>query len=108
MSHGILPGGLLPELLGEPDENAFGPPDIAKPIHVLILNHFAYELRAATAEPDERIVDVIHGEHDAEVAESVHRGAAVIGDHGRREEAGQLESAVTVRRTHHGNLDAHA
>src|SRR5512147_1099099 len=32
----------------------------------------------------------------------------VIGDHGRREEAGQLEPAVTVRRAHHGNLDAHA
>src|SRR5207249_3797609 len=39
--------------------------------------------------------------------ESVHRGAAVVGDHRRREESGHLEPAVTVRRTHHGNLDAH-
>src|SRR5687767_12205842 len=31
----------------------------------------------------------------------------MIGDHGRREESGHLEPAVTVRRTHHGNLDAH-
>src|SRR5207249_9988353 len=44
---------------------------------------------------------------DAEVTESVHRGAAVVGDHRRRKESGHLEPAVTVRRTHHGNLDAH-
>jgi hypothetical protein len=31
----------------------------------------------------------------------------VIGDHRRRDETGHLEPAVTVRRTHHGNLDAH-
>src|ERR1700694_6128286 len=101
------PGSLLPEFLGEPDENSFGPPDIAEPIRVFVLDHFADELRAAFAEPDERIVDVLHGEHDAQVTESVHRGAAVIGDHRRREEWGHLEPAVTVRRTHHGNFDAH-
>src|SRR5437667_10165990 len=28
-------------------------------------------------------------------------------DHRRSEESGHLEPAVTVRRTHHGNLDAH-
>jgi hypothetical protein len=32
----------------------------------------------------------------------------VISDHRRREESGHLEPAVTVRRTHHGNLNAHA
>src|SRR5512145_3407509 len=106
-SYGILSGSLLPELLGEPDEYSLGTPDVAEPIHVFILDHFADELRAASAEPGERIVDVLHGEHDAQVAESVHRGAAVIGDHGRREETGHLEPALTVRRTHHGNLDAH-
>src|SRR5262245_39661590 len=31
----------------------------------------------------------------------------MIGDHTWREESGDLEPAVTVRRTHHGNLDAH-
>src|ERR687892_438365 len=31
----------------------------------------------------------------------------MIGDHGRREKSGHLESAVIVRRTHHGNLNAH-
>ena len=64
-AHGIRSGSLLLELLGEPDENSFGTPDVAEPIHVSILDHFADELRAAFAEPDERIVDVLHGEHDA-------------------------------------------
>ncbi len=40
-------------------------PDIAEPIRVFVLDHFADELRAAFAEPGERIVDVLHGEHDA-------------------------------------------
>src|SRR5215210_3878363 len=100
-------GSLLPEFLGEPEENPFGTPDVAEPIRVLVLDHFADELRAAFAEPGERIVDVLNGEHDAQVTESVHRCAAVIGDHRRREESGHLEPAVTVRRTHHGNLDPH-
>src|SRR6266581_6707853 len=106
-SHGIRSGSLLIELLGEPDENSFRTPDVAKPIHVFILDHLANELRAAFAESGERIVDVLHGEHDAQVAESVHWGAAVIGDHRWRDETGHLEPAVTVRRTHQGNLDAH-
>jgi hypothetical protein len=64
-SYGILSGTLLPELLCEPDENSFGTPDVAEPIQVFILDHFADELRAAFAEPNERIVDVLQGEHDA-------------------------------------------
>src|SRR5256885_1756639 len=106
MSHRIRSGSLLLELLGEPDENPFGTPDVAEPIRVFILDHFADELRAAFAESGERIVDVLHGEHDAQVAESVHWGAAVIGDHRWRDETAPLEPAVTARRTHHGNLHA--
>ena len=63
--HMCSSGSLLPELLGEPDENSFGAPDVAEPIRVFVLDHFADELRAAFAEPGERIVDVLHGEHDA-------------------------------------------
>src|SRR5262249_6817434 len=100
-------GSLLPELLRESDEKSFGAPDVAEPIHVFVLDHFADELRSAFAEPDECIVDVFHGEHDAQVTKSVHRSAAVVCDHRRREESGQLEPTVTVRTTHHGNLDAH-
>src|SRR5262245_46852845 len=106
-SHGIRSGNLLIELLGEPDENSFGAPNVAEPIDVLILDHVADERRTASEESGKRIVDILHGEHDTQVAESVHRGATVIGDHRRREESGQFEPAVTVWRTHHGDLDAH-
>jgi hypothetical protein len=95
------------ELLGEPDEKAFGPADVAEPIRVFVLDHFAAdELRAVLSEPGERLVDVVHREHDAQVAEGVHRGVPVIGDHTRREKARELEPAVAVRRAHHGGLDA--
>src|SRR4051794_11850703 len=58
------------------------------------------------AELGERLVEVVHGEHDAEVAEGVYRGAPVIGDHRRREKAREFDPAVAVRGTHHGDLDA--
>src|SRR5262249_44126255 len=60
------------------------------------------------AESGERIVEILYGEHDTQVAECVDRGAAVIGDHRWREESRQFEPAVTVWRTQHGDLDAHA
>jgi hypothetical protein len=44
------------------------PADVAKPMRVLIPDYFAYELCAALAKPAERLVDVVHGEHDAEAA----------------------------------------
>src|SRR6185436_297776 len=92
--------------LGQPDQNALGASDVAEPIHVFVLDHFVDDLRAVLAEPDERVLEIVYGEHDAEVAEGVHRGGAVIGDHGRREKARELDPAVAVRRTHHGDLDA--
>src|SRR5687767_11535653 len=98
----------MPKLLGKPDENSFWAPDVAEPIRVFVLDHFADELRAAFAHPGERIVDVLDGEHDAQVAECVYRGVAMIGDHRRRNESRHLQPAVTVWRAHHGSLDAHA
>ena len=56
------------EFLGESDEKPFRPADVAEPIRILIPDYFAYELRATLAEPFKRLVDVVHGEHDAEVA----------------------------------------
>src|SRR5437588_5584173 len=56
------------EFLGESDEKPFRPADVAEPIRVFILDYFAYELRAALAELFKRLVDVVYGEHDAEVA----------------------------------------
>ena len=84
------------ELLGESDEEPFRPADVAEPIRVFIPDDLAYELGSALTEPLERLVDVVHGEHDPQVAESVHRGVSMIRDGGRREKAGELEPAVAV------------
>src|SRR6478609_1500970 len=64
----------LPELLGEPYEYPLGTADVSEPIRVSVLDHFADDRRAALAESGERVVEVVHGEHDAEVAEGIHRG----------------------------------
>src|SRR5436190_14754402 len=94
------------KLLGEADEEPLRPPDVAEPVHVLVLDDLAAdELCTMLAEMRERLVDVVHGEHDAQIAERVHRCVAVIGDDGRLDESRELEPAVAVRRAHHGNLD---
>jgi hypothetical protein len=56
------------ELLRESDEKPFRPADIAEPIRVFILDYLAYELRSTFAQPLERVVNVVNGEHDAQVA----------------------------------------
>src|SRR3954453_13546650 len=94
------------DLLGQPDENALGASDVAEPIHVFVLDNFVDEIRAMLAEPGQRIVEVVHREHDAEIAESVYRRVPVIGDRRRREKAREFDPAVAVRHTHHGGLDA--
>ena len=43
--------GRSADLLGQPDEDALGASDVAEPIHVFVLDHFADELRAILAEP---------------------------------------------------------
>ena len=59
------------EFLGKSDEKPFGPTDVAEPIGVFIPDDLADELGAQLAEPVERLVDVVHGEHDAEVARAL-------------------------------------
>ncbi len=85
-------GFLTTELLCQPDEKSFRPSDVAESIRVLVLHHFADELRAVLLKPSERIVEVVHGEHDAQVAQRVHRGGPVIGDHRRREKSRQTRA----------------
>jgi hypothetical protein len=63
------------EFLGDPDEKSFRAAEVAEPVRVFILDDFAYELRAARAESFKRVVDVVHGEHDAEVAQGALTGA---------------------------------
>ena len=53
------------EFLGESDEKPFRSADVAEPIRVFIPNYLAYELRSPLTEPLERLVDVVHREHDA-------------------------------------------
>jgi hypothetical protein len=71
---------LRADLLGQPDEDPLRASDVAEPIHVFVLDHFVDELRAASAEPGEGIAEAVHGEHDTQVAQSVHRCLPVIGD----------------------------
>ena len=93
------------DLLGQPDENALGASDVAEPIHVFVLDYLVDELRAVFAEPGERIVEVVHGEHDTQVAQRVHRGFPVIGDNWGREKQREFDPAVAVGHTHHGGLN---
>lgn len=62
------------QFLGESDEKPFRTADVAEPMRGFILDYVAYELRAALVEPLKRLVDVVHGEHDTKVSQSVHRG----------------------------------
>src|SRR5947209_4696057 len=101
-----LGGRAALELLGDPNEQSFGAADVAEAVGLLVLHHIPDELCADLAEPRERLVDVVHREHDAQVAESIHRSVPVIGNDGRCEESRKLEPAVAVRRDHHGDLDA--
>jgi hypothetical protein len=54
--------------LRQSDEKALRPADVAEAMRVFVLDYFTHELRAALAEPFKRLVDVVHGKHDAEVA----------------------------------------
>ena len=87
------------QFLGESDEKFFRPADIAEPIRGFVLDYFAYELPAALWSLSSRLVDVVHGEHDAEGIQE--RSPGRCGDPRRqvwREEAGELQSAVAIRR----------
>ena len=106
MFQGILPGGLLPELLGEPYENSFGTPDVAEPVEIVIIDDFIDHHRTELAEPGKGVVDVLDGEHDAQVSQRVHGGCAVIGRDGWGVEAREFEAAMAVGGAHHGDLDA--
>src|SRR3954454_24108924 len=93
------------EFLGEADQKSFGPADVAEPVHAFVLDHFVDELCAVFAEPGERVVDVVNGEHDTQVAQSVHGSLPVVSSHRRSDKSRKLESALPVRSAHHRDLD---
>jgi hypothetical protein len=72
------------EFLGESDEKPFRPADIAEPIWSLYWTTSPTSCAPRLRSLSIVFVDVAHGEHDAEVDWSVHRGGAVIP---RRQEA---------------------
>ena len=56
------------EFLGESDKKFFRPTNVAEPVRVIILDDLTYELRAMITQPFKGLVDIVHGEHDAEIA----------------------------------------
>src|SRR5581483_681824 len=94
------------ELLGEPDENAFGASDVAESIDALVLDDFVYELRSVLAEVGEHLVEIVDFEHDPEVAERVRRRVSVIFGRWRLDVAREFNPAAAVRHAHHCDLDA--
>src|SRR5262245_46065147 len=92
---------VLAELLGKPDNDALGAADVAEPIRVLVLHHFANQFGAVGAQARDDDVDVIDGEHDAADPKCVHRN--VLGpssDRFRRVELVQLDPSVAVPSAH--------
>src|SRR5438445_12848230 len=61
------------ELLAQSDHDAFRPADVAKPMRILVLHHFAYQLGPVGEQARDDSVDVFDGEHDATDAQRVHR-----------------------------------
>ena len=47
----------MPELLGEPNENSFGTPDVAEPVDVFVIDDFIHHRRTELAEPGEGVVE---------------------------------------------------
>src|SRR5690606_1903651 len=77
--HRIVAGRLLRELLGEADEDAFGAADVAEAVNAFVIDDFVDHGRAELGEPGEGVVEVLDGEHDAQVPQGVHGGGAMIG-----------------------------
>src|SRR5947209_4203390 len=100
---GDLPAGVsrsirLADLFGQSDDDAFRPADVAKPIRVLVLHHFAYQLGPVGEQARDDSVDVFDGEHDATDAQRVHRRLhGPKPDRGGRVEFVELDAPVAVR-----------
>src|SRR5438128_8966105 len=84
----------LPELLGQPDNEALGAADVGEPIRLVVLHHFADQFAAVGAQARDDLVHTLDGEHDAADPEGVHRNVrGSRSDRGRRVELVQLDPA---------------
>src|SRR5207249_6861017 len=91
----------LADLLAQSDDDAFRPADVAKPIRVLVLHHFAYQLGPVGEQARDDSVDVFDGEHDATDAQRVHRRVhRPKPDRVGRVELVELDATVAVRGPH--------
>src|SRR5207302_9134281 len=98
---GRQPFDRLADLLAQSDDDAFRPADVAKPIRVLVLHDFAYQLGPVGEQARDDSVDVVDGEHDATDAQRVHR--RVHGpkpDRVGRVELVELDATMAVRGPH--------
>lgn len=69
------------QFLGKPDEQPFRPPDVAEPGGVFVLHDFAaHQLCTALLESNESSVQIVDGEHDAQVPQRVDGSGPVIGE----------------------------
>src|SRR5438477_8532593 len=97
------------ELLAQSDNDAFRPANVGKPIRVLVLHHFAYQLGPVGEQARDDSVDVFDGEHDATDAQRVHRRVhGAKPDRTGRVELVELDASVAVRRTHEREGGANA
>src|SRR3954449_6743296 len=93
------------ELLGQSDDDALGATQEAEPVDVLVLHDLADEFGTMAAQAGNDVVDVVDSEHDAAYAQRVRRRAFRLGSDRRRPvEPRQLDPAVAVRRSHHGDV----
>src|SRR5215216_5613201 len=93
------------ELLGQSDDDALRATQEAEPVDVLVLRDLVEEFGTVAAQPGNDVVDVVDGEHDAAYAQSVRRRVLRLdSDRRRRVELRQLDPAVAVRGSHHGDV----
>src|SRR5918995_1320701 len=76
--------GASAELLGQPDDDAFGATYEAEPVDVLVLRDLADEFGTVAAQSGDDVVDVVDHEHDAAHAQRVRRRAFRLGSDRRR------------------------
>ena len=65
-------GRLLPEFLGESDEDTFGASNVAEQVGVLVVDDFIDHRRAEPAESRESVIEVLDGEHDTQISQRVY------------------------------------
>jgi len=97
------------EFLGQRDDDARRTSHIAEPVLVFVLDHLADGFGAVGTQTGHGVVNVFDREHDLPKTQRVWRGARWLSrDQIRIAELRQLDSTVTVRSSHHSDVDLDA